>query len=658
MNFETAKKKAEALQKEIAYHANLYYNENSSEITDYEYDLLTRQLRAIEEEYPQLIDETAYTQKIGGQVGSSFEKVAHAVKMESLLDAFSNEELFGFDMRVREHVQPLYIVETKIDGLSVSLEYVDGIFTRGSTRGDGLVGEDITENLRTIKNLPKRIENAPAFLEVRGEAYMPQATFEALCERQIELGEEPFKNPRNAAAGALRQKNPAITKARKLALFVFNVQQIEGYTLTTHKQALDYLRELGFPVSPWYEPAKDMQEAIQIIQRIGEQRGEFDFGIDGAVVKVNDFTQRETLGSTSKYPKWAVAFKYPPEEKVSKLIDIEIAVGRTGVLTPTAVFEPIHLAGTTVSRAVLHNSDFIAQKDICIGDEILVRKAGEIIPEVLGVYKKAENRTPYMMPVTCPSCGQAVVKTEEAALRCANPECPAQRLRNIIHFASRGAMDIEGLGPAVATQLVQQGFVHDVADIYTLKEDQLLTLDKFKEKSAANLLTAIARSKGRSLDKLVFALGIRNIGEKAATLLCEAFGSLDAIAAANIEQICEIDGYGLIMAQSIRDFFDNPGTAHLMQKLAQAGLPTTYEMAAKNETLAGYTFVITGTLPTLSRTQAQALIVQNGGKVASSVSSKSSYLLAGEDAGSKLTKAQNLKVPIITEAELYNMLKL
>lgn len=662
MNFEKAKKRAEELQREIAHHAELYYNLNTTEISDYEYDLLTRELRAIEEEYPQLVSPAAYTQRIGGVAASTFEKVSHAVKMESLLDAFSREEMLAFDARVREALEPVegevvYIVEAKIDGLSVSLEYENGVFTRGSTRGNGLVGEDVTENLRTINNLPKTLQNAPEFLEVRGEVYMPQAVFEALCEKQLDVGEEPFKNPRNAAAGALRQKNAEVTKERELSLFVFNVQQVRGHELLGHKESLDYLKQLSFPVSPLYEPALSMQVALEIIDEIGEKRGTFDFGIDGAVVKVDSFTQRETLGSTSKYPKWAVAYKYPPEEKATKLLEIEIAVGRTGVLTPTAVFEPIQLAGTTVSRAVLHNSEFIAQKDICIGDEIIVRKAGEIIPEVLGVHKQSLGRVKYEMPKVCPSCGQAVTPSDEAALRCLNPECPAQRLRNIIHFASRVAMDIEGFGPAVAAQLVERGYVQDVADIYILTEEQLLTLDKFKEKSAQNLLAAIERSKQRPLDKLVFALGIRNIGEKAATLLCEAFGSLAALRTAEVAQIAAIDGYGLVMAQSVHDFFRNPGTHDLLAKLEHAGLPTEYVTAKKLDKLQGYTFVVTGTLPTLSRTEAQDLLTQNGAKVSSSVSKKTSFLLAGESAGSKLTKAQDLGVPVITEDELYNMLR-
>ncbi len=658
MNKEEAKKKAEALAKEIAYHANLYYNEDTTEISDYEYDLLTRSLRTIEEEYPDLVNADAYTQKIGGAAKSSFADVLHTVKMESLLDAFSNQELFAFDTRVRAVVEsPLYVVEAKIDGLSVSLEYIEGVFTRGSTRGNGLVGEDITENLRTIKNIPKIIKNAPPFLEVRGEVYMPRAAFEALQEQQILEEQEPFKNPRNAAAGSLRQKNANVTKSRGLAVFVFNIQQITGVSLTGHKQALDYLSSLGFAVSPYYKTAKTMQEAVKLIEEIGESRSQFKFDIDGAVVKVNDFTQREMLGSTAKYPKWAVAYKYPPEEKSTELLDIEISVGRTGVLTPTAVFAPITLAGTTVSRAVLHNAAYIAQKGICIGDEILVRKAGEIIPEVLSVTKKGVNRVAFEMPDTCPSCGQAVQQGEEAALRCQNPECPAQRLRNIIHFASRGAMDINGLGVAVATQLVEKGMVQDISDIYNLNTQQLLALDKFKTKAAQNLLAAIEESKTRPLDKFLFALGIRNIGDKAATMLCEHFGSLAAIAEASAVEIERIEGFGSIMAENVEAFFKNQGTKDLLEKLVAKGLPTTFTTNKTSTKLQGLTFVVTGTLENFSRQEAEELIVQNGAKVSGSVSKKTSYLLAGTAAGSKLEKANSLGVPVLTEGEFYNMLQ-
>ncbi len=657
MDFTSAQKRVEELRKLIEHYAHLYYDEDSPAISDYEYDKLNNELKALEDEYPALITPDSPTQKIIGLAKSSFAKVTHAVKMESLQDAFSIDELYSFDKRVREVIKkPTYIVEAKIDGLSISLEYENGIFTRGSTRGNGVVGEDVTENLRTIKDIPATLENAPAYLEVRGEVYMPREVFEELVNAQLEREETPFKNPRNAAAGSLRQKDPAITKTRNLSVFIFNLQQIQGYTLTSHKASLDYMKALGFPVSPIYKECQNITEAVNVVEEIGNNRDGFSFDIDGAVIKIDDFAQRELLGSTNKFPKWAIAFKYPPEEKASKLLEIEISVGRTGVLTPTAIFEPILLAGTTVSRAILHNADYIAEKDICIGDEIIVRKAGDIIPEVVGVAEKAEDRTPYHMPAHCPSCGTEVVKTEEAALRCTNPECPAQRLRNIIHFASRTAMDIEGFGEAVAAQLVQNGFVENVADIYSLQKEQLLQLDKFKEKSSSNLLAAIEASKEQPLDKLIFALGIRNIGEKAATLLCEAFPSIEEISNATVEQLNSIDGFGQIMAENVVNFFHNEGTIDLLKRLKEASLATVYQNAVKSNNFAGLTFVVTGTLPNMSRTEAEELLTKNGAKVSSSVSKKTSYVLAGENAGSKRTKAEELNVPIISEQDLLSML--
>lgn len=657
MDFASAQKRVQELRKLIEHYAHLYYDEDSPAISDYEYDKLNNELKTLEEEYPKLITPDSPTQKVLGLAKSSFAKVTHAVKMESLQDAFSIEELYSFDKRVRETIEnPTYIVEAKIDGLSISLEYENGVFTRGSTRGNGLVGEDVTENLRTIKDIPTKLENAPAFLEVRGEVYMPREVFEELVKAQLEKEETPFKNPRNAAAGSLRQKDPAVTKTRNLSVFIFNLQQIQGYTLYSHKASLNYMKELGFPVSPIYKECHNIEEAVHVVNEIGNNRDGLSFDTDGAVIKVDDFAQREILGSTNKFPKWAIAFKYPPEEKSSKLLDIEISVGRTGVLTPTAIFNPILLAGTTVSRAILHNADYIAEKDICIGDEIIVRKAGDIIPEVVGVAQKAENRVPYHMPTHCPSCGTSVVKTEEAALRCTNPECPAQRLRNIIHFASRTAMDIEGFGEAVATQLVQNGFVKNVADIYSLTKEQLLQLDKFKEKSSENLLNAIEASKSQPLDKLIFALGIRNIGEKAATLLCEAFPSIEEISNATVEDLNKIDGFGQIMAENVVVFFDNAGTKDLLKRLKEAGLATSYEITVKSNNLTDLTFVVTGTLPNMSRTEAEDFLIKNGAKVSSSVSKKTSYVLAGENAGSKRTKAEELNIPILSEEDLLNML--
>ena len=657
MELEQARKRVQELRETIEYHSNLYYNQDAPTISDYEYDALTRELRMLEEQYPQLITADSATQKVGGTAARGFEKVTHTVKMESLLDAFSEEEIREFDRRVRENVQePCYVVEAKIDGLSVSLEYENGAFVRGSTRGDGVVGENVTENLRTIADIPKYLENAPEFLEVRGEVYMPRASFVQLVQEQLDNDKPPFKNPRNAAAGSLRQKDPAITAQRNLSIFVFNVQQLRGYELHSHSESLDYVKQFGIPVSPYYTRYKDIEAVLDEIRRIGELRNSLPFDIDGAVVKVDDFAQRELMGSTAKFPRWAVAFKYPPEEKETVLREIDITVGRTGVLTPTAVFESILLAGTSVSRAILHNEDFIREKDVRIGDTIVVRKAGDIIPEVVCVKQHAEDSVPYAMPTVCPSCGEPVTKPEgEAALRCTNPECPAQLLRNLIHFASRNAMDIDGLGEAVMTQLVQKKLVQRVSDIFSLTREQLLTLDKFKAKSADNLLRAIENAKGRNLDKLVFALGIRNIGEKAAALLAEKFREMEVLAAASPEEILTIDGMGEIMAQSIVDFFAKDGTKDLLVRLSEAGVNFSYHGEEKTDLLAGKTLVVTGTLPTLSRGEAEALIVKNGGKAAGSVSKKTAYVVAGEAAGSKLTKAQELGVPVISEEELLRM---
>ena len=486
--------------------------------------------------------------------------------MESLQDAFSYEELREFDARVREaNILPAYVVEEKIDGLSVSLEYENGRLVRGSTRGDGLVGEDVTENLATIRDIPKTLpEGAPEFLEVRGEVYMPHEAFLALKEEQELQDKAPFKNPRNAAAGSLRQKDAKITAARGLSIFVFNLQQVRGRSFARHSETLDFLRQMGFPVSPRYRVFSSIEEAIREIEAIGQMRGQLAYDIDGAVIKVDDLAARESLGSTNKFPRWAIAFKYPPEVKETVLRAVEVSVGRTGVLTPTAVFDPVFLAGTSVSRASLHNEDIIRSLDLRIGDTIQVRKAGDIIPEVIGVARHAMDAAPYRMPDVCPSCGAPVVHLqEEAALRCVNPECPAQSLRNLIHFASRNAMAIDGLGEAVAVQLTDRGLVRTVADLYTLSMDQLLTLDKFKEKSAQNLLNAIQGSKGNNLDKLVFGLGIRNIGDKAAAQLAEHFGTMQALARATEEEIAAIDGIGAIMAQSVTEFFAKEGTQDL-----------------------------------------------------------------------------------------------
>ena len=658
MDINKIKQELDDLKKLIAYHSNLYYNENRTEISDYEYDMLLNRVKEIESQYPQLVTEDSPTQQVQGLAGSTFEKVTHTVKMESLLDAFSFEELRDFDRRVREAVDnPQYVVETKIDGLSMSLEYVNGVFTRGSTRGDGIVGEDVTANLATIKSIPKTIKNAPAFLEVRGEVYMPKEVFLELVAKQENEGKTPFKNPRNAASGSVRQKDSKITKERKLDIFIFNIQQISGeVSLSGHKESLDLLKKYGFKVSPRYTLFDNIEDTIKEVEKIGEMRGQFAFDIDGAVIKVDSLEQRDVMGSTNKYPRWAVAYKYPQEEKETVLKDIEISVGRTGVLTPTAVFDTVQLAGTSVSRAVLHNQDFIDEKQINIGDTIVVRKAGDIIPEVVKLAKKNTEGV-FKIPLVCPSCGSTVEKTDESALRCNNPDCPQQIVRNLIHFASRNAMNIEGLGQAVVTQLAEKQLIRDIADIYYITKEDAMSLEGFKEKSANNLITAIENSKSNNLDKLVFAFGIRNIGEKAARLLCEEFKTVENLINAKVEDIIKIDGFGEIGAYSVVNYFANENVRNIITRLKDKGVNTTFISTVESDVLKGKTIVVTGTLPTLSRDGAEKLITDNGGKAASSVSKKTSYVLAGEKAGSKLDKANRLGIPVITEEEFLNMIK-
>ena len=658
MDKQEIQKRLESLREQIRYHSRKYYTEDDPEISDFAYDQLYRQLETLEQEYPDLVTEDSPTQKIGGAVYNTFAEVVHQVPLESLHDSFSQEELRDFDRRVREAVGPVtYVVEPKFDGLSVALEYRDGLFVRGSTRGDGLVGEDVTENIRTIRSVPKVLGEPIPFLEVRGEVYMSDQSFERLCARQELLEEKPFKNPRNAAAGSLRQKDPKVTAQRELSLFVFNVQQVEGKELSRHDQSLAWLQQLGFPVAPLYHTSGDIEEVLRFIQEIGDKRGEFDFPIDGAVVKVNDFFQREELGSTAKFPRWAEAFKYPPEEKETTLLDIEVNVGRTGVLTPTGRFAPVTLAGTTVSRATLHNQDFITEKDIRVGSRVVLRKAGEIIPEVVAVLERPEGSTPYFLPETCPSCGERVTRVEgEAATRCTNPQCPAQLLRNLIHFASRDAMDIEGLGPAILEQLLQVGLVHSPADLYTLEPDKLENLERFGRKSAENLVEAVEHSKGNDLYRLVYALGIPHIGVKAAQVLCKAFSSLEEILQATEEEIAQIEGFGGIMAKGVCAFFQKNSARELVSRLKDLGVNMVAQQPqAQSTSLQGSTFVLTGTLPTMSRKEATQLIESHGGKVTSSVSKKTSYVLAGDEAGSKLEKARQLEIPVLTEEELLHM---
>lgn len=653
-------KKIEELRKTLRYHSDRYYNDDSPEIEDYEYDMMMRELQELEEKYPEYDSPDSPTKRVGGSADNSFESVVHAVRMESLQDAFSKDELYDFDKRVHDVVdRPQYCVEPKIDGLSVSLEYRNGVFVRGSTRGDGDVGEDVSGNLKVIHNVPLKLNKAIPFIEVRGEVYMPKKSFEKVVDRQLINGEKPFKNPRNAAAGSLRQKDSKIAATRGLDIFVFNVQQIEGVTLSSHKESLDFLKELGFNTIPGYTLVNNIDDAISRIDVIGESRGSLEYDIDGAVIKVDDFAMRAELGSTAKFPKWAVAFKYPPEEKQTKLVDIEIAVGRTGVLTPTAVLEPVHLAGTTVSRATLHNQDFIKEKGIAIGDTVTVRKAGDIIPEVLCVNEHCSVGY-YTFPETCPSCGSQVIREEgEAAIRCINPDCPAQLLRNLIHFCSRDAMDIEGLGPAILETFVDHSLISKTEDIYALTYSKIESaqLEGFKEKSINNIMTSVKNSKKNDLSKLIFALGIRHIGAKAGKLLADHFKDIDSLMNATTEQILEIDGFGAVMAQSVFDFFKNDKTKSLIESLKNAGVNMRSLSVVTDTRFEGKTFVLTGTLTSFTRAEASKIIESYGGKTSSSVSKKTSYVLAGEAAGSKLDKANALGVEVISEDEFQEMIK-
>ncbi len=654
------KEKILILRKELEEANYNYYNLDAPTISDEEYDMKMKELERLEAEFPEMSDPNSPSQRVGGTADNSFESVVHTVQMGSLRDVFSLTEASEFiDKILADYPKTEFVVEPKIDGLSVSLEYTDGVFTRGSTRGDGFVGEDVTANLRTIRSIPMKLKNAVPFLEVRGEVYMPKKSFEELCEKQELRGETPFKNPRNAAAGSLRQKSSKITAERKLDIFIFNIQQITGKELATHEESLEYLASQGFRVIPDYKKVNSPEKAEEHIGHIGDMRNNYSFDIDGAVIKVNNFAEREALGATSKAPKWAAAFKYPPEEKETILKSIEVNVGRTGAITPVAVFDPVMLAGTEVSRAVLHNQEFISEKDIRIGDTILVRKAGEIIPEVLSSVKHAEDSEPYFLPEYCPVCGAKAVRTEyEAVLRCQNVECPAQQMRNIIHFASKGAMDIEGMGPAVVKALLDEKKISNAADIYSLKKEDISSLERMGEKSADNLLRAIEKSKEAPLDRVIYGIGIRNIGAGAAKLLCDKFGNIDSILNASEDDISLIEGFGEVMSKNVSDAFKEKHFSELIEKLRAAGVKMEYETRASGDgRFSGKTFVLTGTLPTMKRNDAKALIEKFGGKVSGSVSKKTDYIVAGEDAGSKLTKAEELGLNIISEQELMDMAK-
>ena len=655
------KERMEYLSAELERHNRNYYVLDNPEISDYDYDMMMRELRQLEKDNPEFASENSPTKRVGGAALNTFNKVEHRVQMASLQDVFSFEEVESFVNRCKAQLtDPVFIVEPKIDGLSVSLEYENGELTVGSTRGDGFVGEDVTANLKTIRSIPLKLTQQVPFIEVRGEVYMPVKSFEELTAQQELMDEQPFKNPRNAAAGSLRQKDSSVTAQRKLDIFIFNLQQLDGEDITAHKQSLDYMKSLGFKVIPSYVPCTSFEQIKAEIEKIGESRSDYSFDIDGVVIKVDDFSQREVMGATAKVPKWAAAYKFPPEEKETKLLDIEVNVGRTGAITPVAIFEPVTLAGTSVSRAVLHNQQFIDEKDIRIGDTIVVRKAGEIIPEVIKSVCHGADSKPFTLPASCPVCGTHAVRYEdESALRCPNTDCPAQLFKNIVHFASKDAMNIDGLGPAIIQSLLDKKLICSVADLYKLKFEELITLEGFAKKSAENLLTAIEKSKTQGLDRLIFALGIRNIGAKAAKLLCDKFGDMESIMNASVEDISSIDGFGAVMAENVYKAFREPHMTDLVKRLIEYGIHMTYVSVSSggDGRFEGLTFVITGTLPTLKRKEAQELIEKFGGKVSGSVSKKTDYVVVGEDAGSKLTKAQSLGIEILSEEQLLERTK-
>ncbi len=649
------------LRKEIEKHNHSYYVLDNPTISDYEYDMLLRKLSQLEEENPQFADENSPTKRVGGVALKEFEQVSHAVPMQSLGDVFSREELFDFDARVSAVLgegRYEYVVEMKIDGLSVSLEYENGRFVKGSTRGDGIVGENITENLKTVKSIPLVLPEAVERLEVRGEVYMPRKSFEKVNLEKEEQGEAMFANPRNAAAGSLRQLDSKITAKRNLDIFVFNIQQTSNTDLETHTQGLEWLEALGFKVVPRHNVFFSMREAYEEVLEIGRLRAELPFDIDGVVIKVNSLIQRDILGTTTKVPKWAVAYKFPAEQKETTVEDIVVQIGRTGVVTPNAVLTPVRVAGSTVSRATLHNEDFIREKGLKIGDRVLIQKAGDIIPEVVRVLveKRTGYEREYKMPTRCPACGEPLFREEgEAALRCVSTNCPAQRTRSIIHFASRGAMDIEGLGDMIVEQLVNEGLIKNTADLYFLKYEDLVKLDRFAEKSAQNLIDAIEGSKKNPLDRLLCGLGIRLIGAKAAKNIAQHFGNMEAVMKASVEDVLSIDDVGEKMAESLVHYFGEPETKALIERMSLAGVNMIAEQRSIGGALEGKTFVLTGTLPTLKRSEAQKIIEDNGGKVSGSVSKKTDFVVAGDEAGSKLDKANALGVAVITEAELLAM---
>ena len=656
-----AKTEIEKLREEIEYHNRLYYVNDAPVISDYDYDMLMVRLIKLEEEHPELVTPTSPTQRVGGKALSQFTPVHHQVPLESLSDVFSFDELRAFGERMEQALgnDRQFCVEPKIDGLSMSLEYKNGYFVRGATRGDGVTGEDVTENLRTVRSLPMHLVDAPEHLIVRGEVYMSKAVFNELnAEREIN-GEALLANPRNAAAGSIRQLDPKVAASRKLDIVCFNMQYTDGEPYMTHSETLDAMKHMGFPIVP-YKLCGTIGECCERIEQIGQERGDFAYDIDGAVIKINSLSQREALGSTAKFPRWAVAYKYPPEKKESRVVDIVVQVGRTGVLTPKAVIEPVRLAGTTVSNATLHNQDNIDRLDIRIGDTVLVQKAGEIIPEVLSVNKdkRPEGTVPYKMPELCPECGAPVVRDADgAALRCTSPECPAQRLRNLAHFASREAMDIEGLGISVCQSLISSGLVGSPAELYSLDVQSVAQLDRMGEKSAENLINAIEKSKNAGLARLLCAFGIRQVGQKAAKTLAVHFGTLDKLMQATLEELTNVHDIGAITADFLIEWFSLPQSQHQIKLLREAGVSFESTDTVKDARFTGMTFVLTGELSGYKRDEAAAIIESYGGKASSSVSKKTSYVLAGENAGSKLKKATDLGIPVINEEQFNEMIK-
>lgn len=650
------------LTDELNYHNRKYYVEDNPEISDYDYDMMLRELEQLEREYPQFATEYSPTKRVGGQALEAFETVEHAVQMQSLQDVFDVSELNEFDKRVKAALtEPAeYVVEPKIDGLSVSLEYENGVFVRGSTRGDGMRGEDVTANLKTIKSIPLKIDTDASFLEVRGEVYMSKSVFKALNEEREELGLSVFANPRNAAAGSLRQLDPSVAAERKLSVFIFNIQQISGKTVSTHSQGLDYLKSLGFPVVEHNTVGGSIDKAFEKITEIGNERKNYTYDTDGAVVKVNSLEQRQLLGSTAKTPRWAVAYKFPPEKQTTLLKDIYIKIGRTGVVTPNALLEPVVVAGSTISRATLHNMDYILQKDIKIGDTVVIQKAGDIIPEVVEVVKEKRDGTQrdFIMPKIC-ECGGHIIRNEgEAAYRCTGLRCPAQQLRRFVHFVSRNCMNIEGLGESILEKMLENNLINDVSDLYYLNKQDIASLDKMGDKSAENILSAIETSKGRSMESLVTSFGIRNIGERAAKILSKRYKSIDALSRATADELVSINEIGAVMAANIVDFFSQEQNMSVIQRLKDAGVNMEYISQTEDELkLEGKTFVLTGTLENYTRAQASDIIERLGGRVSSSVSKNTDFVIAGEAAGSKLDKAEKLGITVLSETEFSEMIQ-